>query len=104
MIYRADEYRIADIQEQMALKLDRLWSVVNAYACSPSVPTENDMCAILEFVEVAQEQFAECQKAIAGASDALCGRGSFVYGQVPSRARKAVRGSLWHLKQAWTSR
>lgn len=89
MIYRADEYRIADIQEQMALKLDRLWSVVNAYACSPSVPTENDMCAILEFVEVAQEQFAECQKAIAGASDALCGRGSFVYGQVAEQGKES---------------
>lgn len=70
MIYKADRYNAADIKDETSRKIQQLWGVTNAFACSSSIAEspEQDFCAILNMIDLLSEQFEEYAKAVEGVS------------------------------------
>ena len=66
MIYTTKEFGSADIMAETERKLERLNHIVAAYCCSPNEPTEEDITAIADYLDVIQEQFRECKLSLAG--------------------------------------
>ena len=64
MIYRAEKFSADDVMEETERKINQAHALVNAIACSPNAVSEDEVCGVLNFLDVVSEQFRECMKAV----------------------------------------
>lgn len=64
MIYMAEKFSADDVMEETERKINQAHALVNAIACSPNAVSEDEVCGVLNFLDVVSEQFRECMKAV----------------------------------------
>lgn len=64
MIYKAEKFSAYDVMEETERKINQAHALVNAIACSPNAVSEDEVCGVLNFLDVVSEQFRECMKAV----------------------------------------
>lgn len=64
MIYKAEKFSADDVIEETERKINQAHAFVNAIACSPNAVSEDEVCGVLNFLDVVSEQFRECMKAV----------------------------------------
>ena len=64
MIYKAEKFSADGVMEETERKINQAHALVNAIACNPNAVSEDEVCGVLNFLDVVSEQFRECMKAV----------------------------------------